>query len=60
MDPRVALVIQLVPKILDFIKGFHAASGNMPTEEQVIEKLNLRAEQIIAISDKWLREHPNA
>ncbi len=59
MDPRVALVLQLVPKILDFIKGFHAGTGQLPTEEQIVEKLNLKADQTIATSDAWLKDHPD-
>jgi hypothetical protein len=60
MDPKVNLILELVPKILDFIKGFHAASGSLPTAEQIIEKLNLKANQIVDTSDIWLKDHPDA
>lgn len=54
------LLISLIPKVLAFIKGFHAASGTLPTEEQILAAVNLKADEVVKKSDLWLKEHDNA
>ena len=59
MLPQILTIITTVmPEVMAFIKGFHAAAGNMPTDAQVIAGLNIDADRITAISDAWLASHP--
>jgi hypothetical protein len=61
MNPNaiMAIVNSILPELISFIKGFHNQNGTFPTDQQVIDQMNLDAAKVIAISDKWLQEHPN-
>ena len=54
----VGVVTQLLPEVFAFIKGFHTASGNLPTDAQVIAGLQIDVARVTAISDAWLAAHP--
>jgi len=59
MVPQIiGVVTELLPEIFAFIKGFHTASGNFPTDDQVIQGLQIDAARITAKSDAWLASHP--
>ena len=62
MDPNavIAVVNTILPEVLSFIRSFHKATGNLPTDDEVIAQMNLDADRVTAISDKWLNEHSNA
>lgn len=59
MGIQIAQVIAgLVPELLQWIKGFHAANGTMPTDAQVIAQFNTDADRVVANGTAWLASHP--
>lgn len=42
-----------------FVKDYQTRNGSLPTDEEIIDKLNLDAARVLEIGNKWLREHPN-
>lgn len=59
MNPAIAnVIIGVVPELLQFIRGFHAANGTLPTDDQVIANFKVDSARVIAVSDAWLAAHP--
>lgn len=59
MGVQIAQVIAgLVPELLQWIRGFHAASGTMPTDAQVIAQFNTDADRVVANGTAWLAKNP--
>lgn len=61
MNPNLlaALITQvLVPEIATAIRAHRNATGNMPTDAEVIAALGIDAEKGIAIGTAWLAAHP--
>jgi hypothetical protein len=48
----------LIPEIAAVIRAHHNATGNMPTDAQVIAALNADADRYIALGQAWLDTHP--
>jgi len=56
-DPQLvqAVVTQvLIPEILGIIRAHHASTGELPTDEQVIAKMNTDADAIVAKGEAFL------
>lgn len=47
----------LVPEIAAIIRAHHNATGNMPTDAQVIAALAVDADRYIALGQAWLDSH---
>lgn len=61
MDPKlIAILVNnfVVPEVVGLIKRHHEATGEILTEEQIKEKLNLDADALIASTDAYLASHP--
>lgn len=53
-----ALITQVaVPEILAFVREHHGQTGELPTNEQVIAKMNADADGVIQTGDAWLAAH---
>jgi hypothetical protein len=53
------IITVLIPDIMRFVKDYQTRKGSLPTDEEIIDKLNLDAARVLEIGNKWLREHPN-
>jgi hypothetical protein len=54
-----ALLTQVViPEIAAVIRAHHNATGNMPTDEQILAALGKDADANIAVGQAWLNAHP--
>jgi hypothetical protein len=53
----IKLLEMLLPEVLEFIRLHYAATGEFPTEQELIEKFTEDVDKYIAIGDKWLGEH---
>jgi hypothetical protein len=53
------IITVLIPDIMRFVKDYQTRNGSLPTDEEIIDKLNLDAARVLEIGNKWLREHPN-
>lgn len=61
MNPALlsALLTQIViPEITAVIRAHKNATGNLPTDAQIIAALGTDADQGIAIGQAWLAAHP--
>jgi hypothetical protein len=61
MNPALiaALLTQVViPEIAAIIRAHHNATGNMPTDAQIIAALDTDTTNQIAIGQAWLAAHP--
>jgi DNA-directed RNA polymerase specialized sigma subunit len=61
MNPQlIAMLIQnvIIPEVATAIRAHHNATGNMPTDEQVIAALNMDADRYIQAGEAWLAANP--
>lgn len=61
IDPNLisALITQVaIPEILAVIRAHHNATGNLPTDAQVIAALGTDTTGIITVGQAWLLAHP--
>lgn len=56
----IAVINEILPEVLAFIKSFHNSTGSFPTDDEVISQMNIDADRVMAISDAWLAGHPDA
>lgn len=54
----ISTIIGVIPELLQFIKGFHTANGQLPTDAQVIANFQTDAARVTAVADAWLAAHP--
>jgi hypothetical protein len=54
------VIAGLVPELIQWISGFHAATGTLPTDAQVIAKFQTDANSVIARGTAWLAANPPA
>ena len=63
MNPTLlaALLTQVViPEIAAIVRAHHNATGNLPTDDQILAALGTDADKGIAIGSAWLAAHPVA
>ena len=59
MNPAIAnIIIGVAPELMQFIRGFFTATGTLPTDEQLINNFHANADRVTAVSDAWLKAHP--
>lgn len=60
MTPLIFAILQqvIIPEIVVAVRSHFNATGNLPTDEQVIAALNLHADRVVAIGEAWLASHP--
>jgi hypothetical protein len=61
MNPAlIAALLQqvVIPEILAIIRAHHNATGNLPTDAQVIAALATDASGVISTGSAWLAAHP--
>lgn len=61
MNPAlIAALLQqiLIPEIVAVIRAHHNATGQLPTDAQVIAALSSDADKGITIGEAWLAAHP--
>lgn len=54
----IGVVTSLIPEIMSIIRSYHTTHNSMPSDEFVINQLNIDVNRVIAISDAWLEAHP--
>lgn len=55
-----ALIAQVaIPEILAVIRAHHNATGQLPTDAQVIAALAVDADGVIQTGQAWLAAHPS-
>jgi hypothetical protein len=60
VTPIILALIQqgVIPEVLAFIRERFTRTGALPTDEEVIAALVLKADAITAIGVAWLESHP--
>jgi len=59
MNTLIPVVVQtLLPELIQWIRGWHAASGQMPTDADVMAKFIVDYDRITNEASAWLASHP--
>ena len=53
-----ALIQILIPEIASAIRAHHNATGNMPTDIEIIAALGTNAQRVVDQGEAWLTMHP--
>lgn len=52
------LAAALVPGVMRIVRAHQAATGALPTDEQVVAQLRDTIARSVAVDDAWLTQHP--
>jgi hypothetical protein len=59
MDPKLEnFLIGIIPTVASIIRDLFNKTGELPTDAQIIAKLQTDSDGIAAIGDSWLANHP--
>ena len=60
MTPLILAMLQnvIIPEVLVAIRSHWNATGNLPTDAQILAALALNADRVVAIGESWLASHP--
>lgn len=48
----------VIPEVVVAIRSHYNATGQLPTDEQVLAALHLNADRVVAIGEAWLAANP--
>ena len=60
MTPLILALLQqvIVPELMVAVRAHWNATGNLPTDAQILAALTLNADRVVAIGESWLASHP--
>ena len=60
MTPLILAILQnvVIPEVIVAIRSHFNATGQLPTDAQILAALNLNADRVVAIGESWLASHP--
>lgn len=58
IDPGLAqfLISTAITEVMGIVRERHAATGDLPTDQEVIDRMKARADRIVEKADAFLRE----